>query len=182
MAKECAHSYFVRISIRTLMTTWFNTGLLIFASLQKNTLKIALEISCQHRQRLTLSWCSSNRVRNNGLQIEIKSTLIQCRASSTFCLMLHCSTHSTQSTVGLRQDQTSICIIPSLAIQALDGGISSTDTVTRSLYISNIPHTLTPIPRIWPSSPMIPVCGHLSRRILFTAIGQVRRQSGDISI
>ncbi|KAG2739914.1 hypothetical protein P692DRAFT_20337679 [Suillus brevipes Sb2] len=101
--------------------------LLIFASLQKNTLKIALEISCQHRQRLKLSWCSSNRMRNNGLQIEIKSTLIQC----------------------LRQDQTSICIIPSLAIQALDGGISSTtDTVTRSLYISNIPHTLLPIPRI----------------------------------
>jgi hypothetical protein len=38
----------------------------------KNTLKIALEISCRNRQRLEFSWSSSSRVRNTSLQIKIK--------------------------------------------------------------------------------------------------------------
>ncbi|KAG1754129.1 hypothetical protein EDD22DRAFT_229494 [Suillus occidentalis] len=41
------------------------------ARLQQEQPKIALEISFQHRQRLTLSWCSSSRVRYTGLQIKI---------------------------------------------------------------------------------------------------------------
>jgi hypothetical protein len=90
--------------------------------------------------------------------------------------MLHRGTDSTQSRV-LRRDQIFISIILILAIQALDGSISSTDTVTRSLYISNIPHTLTLIPRIWPSSQMTLVGGHWSIHKFFLTIGQVCRIS-----
>ncbi|KAG1760474.1 hypothetical protein EDD22DRAFT_78480 [Suillus occidentalis] len=43
----------------------------IHARLQQEQPKIALEIGFRHRQRLTLSWCSSSRVRNTGLQIKI---------------------------------------------------------------------------------------------------------------
>ncbi|KAG1726861.1 hypothetical protein EDD22DRAFT_439268 [Suillus occidentalis] len=43
----------------------------IYARLQQEQPKIALEISFRHRQRLTLSWCSSSRVRYTGLQIKI---------------------------------------------------------------------------------------------------------------
>ncbi|KAG1742069.1 hypothetical protein EDD22DRAFT_306684 [Suillus occidentalis] len=67
----------------------------IYASLQREQPKIALEISCRHRQRLTLSWCSSSR----GLE---------ARSNIRFHHAL-------------------------LATQALDGGISSTDTATKSL-------------------------------------------------
>ncbi|KAG2745050.1 hypothetical protein P692DRAFT_20837425 [Suillus brevipes Sb2] len=35
MAKECAHYCFIRISLRTSMTTRFDTGLLIFATVQQ---------------------------------------------------------------------------------------------------------------------------------------------------
>ncbi|KAG1760486.1 hypothetical protein EDD22DRAFT_78571 [Suillus occidentalis] len=44
---------------------------LIHARLQQEQPKIALEICFRHRQRLTLSWFSSSRVRNTGLQIKI---------------------------------------------------------------------------------------------------------------
>ncbi|KAG2745055.1 hypothetical protein P692DRAFT_20743316 [Suillus brevipes Sb2] len=97
----------------------------------KNTPSIALETSLRQHQRLKLSWCSSGRLRNNGCKLKLRSTLIQSRASS-FCLMFYRSTYSTQSRV-LRRDQTFISIMPISATKALDGGISSTDTVTRSL-------------------------------------------------
>jgi hypothetical protein len=44
----------------------------IYARLQREHPKIALEINHRHRQRLTLCRCSSSPVRITGLQIKIK--------------------------------------------------------------------------------------------------------------
>jgi hypothetical protein len=46
----------------------------------------------------------------------------------------------------------------------------------------NIPHSLTDIPPIWPSSQMIPVGGRRSFSRFSTAIGRVRRQFSDVLI
>jgi hypothetical protein len=75
-------------------------------------------------------------------KFKFKTTLIQSRASS-FCLMSHCKTYFTQSKVS-RQDEIFISVMPILAIQALDGGISSsTNTMTRSLTPPTSPHART---------------------------------------
>jgi hypothetical protein len=71
--------------------------------------------------------------------------------------MSHCGTYFTQSKV-LRQDQMFTSIMPIWATQALDGGISSTDTVTRLLtpptllahtHLSNMT-VVSNDPSLWP--------------------------------
>jgi hypothetical protein len=95
-----------------------------FASLQREHPKIALEISCRHRQRLTLSWCSSTRMRNAGLQIKIRIYF------DDFLFMLEVAQ---QYWLKGPEAGSNICFYHAvLATQALDGGISSLGTMTRS--------------------------------------------------
>ncbi|KAG1767905.1 hypothetical protein EDD22DRAFT_873597, partial [Suillus occidentalis] len=69
---------------------------------RQGRLDIALEISCQHRLRLELSWCSSSRLHRNTDFTRIK---------------------------GLEAGSNIRFYRAVLAPQALDGGISSMDTM-----------------------------------------------------
>ncbi|KAG2744687.1 hypothetical protein P692DRAFT_20837303 [Suillus brevipes Sb2] len=91
----------------------------IYASLRQEHPKIALEISSRYRQQLTLSWCPSGR---------------------GFIFLLDVAPQYLLHPIsGLEAGSNFVSIMPILAIQALDGGISSTDTVTRSLTPSTSP-------------------------------------------
>lgn len=72
---ECAYLFWLRLTQNdvTLMTTCFNTGLLILQTCKRTpTPKVALEMSFRHHQRLELSWSSSSCACNTGLQNQIQ--------------------------------------------------------------------------------------------------------------
>jgi hypothetical protein len=93
----------------------------------KNTSEIALEIAAEiandwNFPGLQVVACAPN----SGLQIKIKMIF------DDFLFMFEVAPQYSQSRV-LRRGSNVRSIMPILAIQALDGGISSKDTVTRSL-------------------------------------------------
>jgi hypothetical protein len=105
----------------------------------KNTSEIALEMAAEiandwNFPGLQVVACA----RNSGLQIEIKMTFDE------FLFMLEVAPQ--YPIKGLEAGSNIRFHHAVLATQALDGGISSSDTMTRSLTPQH--HSLTPIPRI----------------------------------